>query len=69
MKIRLLLQVGAKNNKPEDLYRLADSKDKIFNWAMDQIYNDPITVKKEHRLADGSPHLIEFELTKEYCDK
>jgi hypothetical protein len=65
MRIRLLLQVGVKD-KDADFYKLlTTNRAELANWALDQICDDPLTIKKEWKLATGEPHLIEFEAIKD----
>lgn len=64
MRIRLLLQVGAyhkeKENPDADFLKLYESPETIMRWAMEEIDHN-FRVKQEHKMADGTPFLIEFE--------
>lgn len=64
MRIRILLQVGAMH-KPEadpdqDFLKLFKGPNSVFDWAMDNINLD-FRHKETHKLADGTPFLMEFE--------
>ena len=62
MKTRVLVQVGVYNRKWEDtLYLLA--KEKEPETLLTEVLNKDLNWRlvKTWRMADGTPHLVEFE--------
>lgn len=64
MRIRMLLQVGAihkpDDDPDQDFLKLFKGPDAVFDWALDNTNLD-FKHKETHKLADGTPFLMEFE--------
>lgn len=61
MKVKVKIQLGVYDKKPEDFFRLLDSDENLF--AELALKATDFTVKR-HRLPDGFTHLIEYEMDK-----
>lgn len=64
MKIKIKIQVGA-YHKPQDdpdrdFRRLLQTPEDLLEWVMEDLEHH-FKVGKVWRMADGTPHLIEFE--------
>ena len=59
----MLLQVGAFDQKWEDCLKLLSGLESgdLLAWALKQA--PVLTLKQVHKLADGTPHLAEYEGT------
>ena len=60
MKIRVLVQIGIYDKKPEEQLKLSlTPPSELFNWAMNDVFHEMKT--KQHKLCDGSTYMIEYE--------
>ena len=64
MRAKLTLQVGAFHKDQEspdaDFLKLLDNPKELLEWVMNS-WHFEFKVKDIYRLADGCPHLIQFE--------
>lgn len=60
MKIKVKFQVGVYDQKWEDPLRLLEGLDSgdLLKWALTNM--PELVLKKIHRMADGTPHLVEY---------
>ena len=66
MKIRLVLQVGAYDKRPDDALKLAvvdTHPGELIKYAFEHLSYFDLKVSKVWRMGDNQPHLVEFEAT------